>query len=67
MFQENVLKARMVLVGYNVSKLAKEMEISRVALYSKMSSGKFYRGEIAKIAVVLGLSDEEIINIFFCR
>ena len=67
MFQPLLFKAALVARGYSVIKLAEAMEMSKVALYNKIKTGRFLRGEIAKIVSVLGLSDAEMVNIFFCR
>lgn len=67
MFQPLVFKAALVARGYSVAKLAEECEMSKVSLYNKINTGRFMRGEIAKIIVVLGLEPEEVMNIFFCR
>lgn len=65
MFCPALFKAALVARGYNVRRLAAECEINVVSLYQKIKSGKFYRGEISKIKNVLGLTDEELIMIFF--
>lgn len=65
MFQPLVFKAALVARGYSVAKLAEACEMSKVSLYSKINTGRFLRGEIAKIMVVLDLDSEEVMNIFF--
>ena len=49
----------------NLTQLAKEIGVNRVTLYRKIASGKFERGEIQRIRDTLGLSDADVIRIFF--
>ena len=47
------------------TELAEKIGVNRVTLYRKIASGKFERGEIQKIRDTLGLSDADVIRIFF--
>lgn len=67
MFCPALFKAALTARGYNVKRLAEETEINMVSLYNKIKTGRFYRGEISKIRAVLGLSNDELISIFFAH
>ncbi|MBR2679415.1 MAG: hypothetical protein IKE23_01395 [Exiguobacterium sp.] len=67
MFCPALFKAALAARGYNVRRLAEETEINMVSLYNKIKNGRFYRGEISKIKTVLGLSNDELISIFFAQ
>lgn len=49
----------------SLTELAEKIGVNRVTLYRKIASGKFERGEIQKIRDTLGLSDADVIRIFF--
>lgn len=61
------LKEKIKQSGLDMSQIAKAIGINRATLYRKMDSNgmKFTIGEIQKLIDVLGLSDEEAIEIFF--
>lgn len=49
----------------SLTQLAQKIGVNRVTLYRKIASGKFERAEIQKIRDELGLSDADVIRIFF--
>lgn len=55
--------------GYDMYQIAQAIGINRATLYRKMDANgvKFTIGEIQKLIEVLGLSDEEAIEIFFSK
>lgn len=48
-----------------VAELAEKIGLNRTTLYRKMASGKFDRSEIIAIRDALGLTDADILRIFF--
>ena len=65
MFNQNLLKAKIVEKGITTLHLCNEMGICESTLYRKMSrDGDFSRFEINKIVDVLNLTSEERNNIF---
>lgn len=66
MFNQNLLKAKLVEKGISVLELCNHMGICETTFYRKLSrDGDFSRFQIKKIAEVLKLSSEEKHNIFF--
>ena len=62
------LKAEIVRKGYSVPVLAKEIGISKKALYCKMTGkSNFKLNEMRKIINILNLTNEKILYIFFER
>lgn len=59
------LEVSMLRKGVNVAKLAEKIGMNRITLYRKMASGKFERSEIIKIRESLGLTEAEMLRIFF--
>lgn len=60
------LRAEIVRAGYNISTFAEKCGINKKSLYAKMN-GKvsFKQDDIVKIKLALGLSDNDILRIFF--
>ena len=48
-----------------VTELAEKIGLNRTTLYRKMASGKFDRAEIIAIRDALGLTDADMLRIFF--
>ena len=68
MFNQNLLKAKMVEKGISALKLSNEIGVCEATFYRKLSrNGDFSRFEIGKIADVLKLSIEERDVIFFAQ
>lgn len=66
MFNQNLLKAKIIEKNTSVMKLACEIGVCETTFYRKMArGGDFSRFEIAKIVDALQLSKEERDNIFF--
>lgn len=62
----NKLRARMFERNMNVTKLAERVGISRTAFYRKLQKpGQFTVGEVMRIKSILGLSEDDAIDIFF--
>lgn len=63
----NKIELEVILLkkGMSAMKLAEKIGMNRVTLYRKLISGKFERSEIVKIRDVLGLTDEDMLRIFF--
>jgi predicted transcriptional regulator len=58
------LKGKIVEKNLNVVKVAESIEIGAKTFYKKIKSGRFTVNEAAKIKKVLGLTNEEAIEIF---
>lgn len=68
MFNKNKLKAKMLSVNKDSDEIARALGISPVTFYRKMNNdGSFYRNEILIMSTVLGLTDDEIKEIFFAE
>lgn len=66
MFNQNLLKAKMIEKGVSALSICKEIGVCETTFYRKMSrGGDFSRFEIGKIAELLNLTKEERDNIFF--
>lgn len=59
------LEVSMMRNGVNAATLAEKIGMNRVTLYRKMANGKFERSEIIKIRDTLGLTEAEMLRIFF--
>ena len=59
------LEVAMIRNGITAAALAERIGIDRSTFYRKMASGKFERSEIMKIRDELGLTDADMIRIFF--
>ena len=61
-----LLKSQIVLNQYTLVQVAAYLEISRSALYRKISGeSEFTRKEVLKLKSLLKLSDHQVIEIFF--
>ena len=61
-----LLKSQIVLNSYTLVQVAAYLEISRSALYRKISGeSEFTRKEVLKLKCLLKLSDHQVIEIFF--
>ena len=61
-----LLKSQIVLNQYTLVQVAAYLEISRSALYRKISGeSEFTRKEVLKLKFLLKLSDHQVIEIFF--
>lgn len=61
-----MLKAKMVNEGVSTKQLGKFLDLSKSSIYLRMSGMTEFRlPEVAKIRLLLELSDEETIQIFF--
>ena len=68
MFNQKVLKAKIVEKGISPLNLCNELGICEATFYRKLSrNGDFSRFEISKIVETLNLSIEERDNIFFAQ
>lgn len=63
----NKTELEVVLLRKSMSalELSEKIGINRVTLYRKLNNGKFERAEIVKIRDALGLSDDDMLRIFF--
>lgn len=61
----NKLKAKMIERGYNVETLAAAIGMNKSTLYRKLQKlAVFTIGEVKRIKEILGLTDQEAIEIF---
>lgn len=68
MFNQNLLKAKLIEKNISVIEMCNELGICEATFYRKLSrNGDFSRFEIGKITSILGLSSEERDNIFFAK
>lgn len=66
MFNQNLLKAKIVEKNISVIEICNELGICEATFYRKMSrNGDFSRFEIGKITNILKLTNDERDNIFF--
>ena len=64
--KENLLRAKIVEMGYNVGTFCAAAGFKRATFDRKLTGQiEFTRAEIETIALVLELTDDEIRNIFF--
>ncbi len=64
----NLLRAKIVEMGYNMKTFSKATGINRVSLYRRLSGEvEFDRKEIDVISNVLSLNSDQIFEIFFAR
>lgn len=62
------LRGKIVEKGYNQSKLAKSAQMDKSTLSRKLKYGEaFTIGEANRIAIILKLSKDEAIDIFFAN
>lgn len=68
MFDERLFRAKVVLKGLTLAKLAELMDINEATLHGKFKrQGAFSRAEMNKIRCILSLTDQELIDIFFAQ
>lgn len=66
MFNQNLLKAKIVEMNIPIIKICNQLGICEATFYRKMArNGDFSRFEIEKLSDVLNLSRDERDNIFF--
>lgn len=63
----NKVELEVVLLrnGMSITELSEKIGCNRTTMYRKLTSGKFERSEIIKIRDILGLTDADMIRIFF--
>ncbi len=63
----NKIELEVVLLrkGKSIAELSEKIGMNRATFYRKLQTGKFERSEIIQIRDELGLSDEEMLLIFF--
>lgn len=59
------LEVMLLRNGMSVAELSEKIGCNRTTMYRKLTSGKFERSEIIKIRDILGLTDADMIRIFF--
>ena len=63
----NELKAEIVKCGFTIPKIADKIGIGKKAFYQKMrGETQFKQNEIRELKSVLSLSDERVVELFFC-
>lgn len=63
---ENILRSLIVLKGKTIPEVAREMEISKNALYRKISGkSEFTRREISALVSILDIEPYKAMEIFF--
>ena len=67
MFDERLFRSKVVYNGITLGELASKLEINQSTLTKKLKDGSFNRQEISRVAEVLHLSDDDVINIFFAE
>lgn len=61
----NLLKGRIVAAGYTLTEFAQKIGIPYTTFSRRLSSRVFGSDEIEKIAKVLNLTGDDVMNIFF--
>ena len=59
------LEVMLLRNGMSITDLSEKIGCNRTTMYRKLTSGKFERSEIIKIRDILGLTDADMIRIFF--
>lgn len=59
------LEVAMLRAGVSVAKLADITGMNKTTIYRKLDNGKFDRSEIMQIRDALGLTDADLLRIFF--
>ena len=68
LFKKNEFRAALLRKGWTIAALAKEIGINEATLSKKINGHTdFTREEVSKISKALGLSDNEIMAIFFAE
>lgn len=68
MFNERMFRSRAVLEGLTLAQVADLLGIHETTLHGKLKrNGAFTRDEINKLSEILGLTDEDVISIFFAH
>ena len=67
MFDEMLLRAKVVYNRMTLSEFSEAIGINNATLWRKMKSGSFSRDEISKIETVLHLTSDELLRIFFAK
>lgn len=68
MFNERLFRSMVVLQGLTLAQVAEQVGIHEATLHRKMlRQGSFTRAEIYKIKRILGLSDDDLICVFFAH
>lgn len=67
MFDEQLLRSKVVLNKMTLKTLSSAIGITESTMQRKLKDGSFNRMEIFKIAEVLHLSGNDIIEIFFAK
>lgn len=66
MFNERLFRAKVVLNGLTLMELALKLGINESTLHGKLKrEGAFTRSEINRISNILGLSKDDVFEIFF--
>lgn len=61
----NALKGKIVENGLTLTRVAEILDVSGNTLCRKMNTGKFYTNEVAILSRLLGLTEQDIMRIFF--
>ena len=61
----NKLKAKIIENGFTVGEFIKNLGIHRSTFYRKLNDNSFTIGEVNHMVKILGLTNEEAIEIFF--
>lgn len=68
MTDKNLLRASIIASGYTYEEMADELSISRVSFSYKINNKRpFTSNEISKMAHLLNLSPEQVMQIFFAK
>ena len=59
------LEVAVVRKGTSIPRLAEALGMNKTTFYRKLESGKFDRGEIEGIRDALGLTNDDLLRIFF--
>lgn len=59
------LEVMLLRKGMSISELSERIGMNRTTFYRKLTSGKFERSEIIAIRDALGLTDADMLRIFF--
>lgn len=59
------LEVAMLRAGISIARLSEITGMNKTTIYRKLESGKFDRSEIIKIRDAIGLTDADMLRIFF--